>query len=154
MITIKTKHFKMDLKSEADVDKLEKEIKEIHRKKRNFLDELEQSRKIEFAEKHNAEFKQWVQDDRNKTNLLDSQPLLFEEDLTFSSEPKIPKTDEEFGRFYMDYISLPIEEVAIKYNMNRAQVVGYHGTCVKNFLIPKYGNDWRDFVPTKEDFYD
>lgn len=154
MILIKTRHFKMELKSKSDVDKLEKEIKEIHRKKRDFLDELEQARKIEFAEKHNEEFKQWMQDEVSKVSLLDSQPLLFEEDPSFSSEPKIPKTDQEFGQFYMDYVKLPKEEVAAKYNLRVDQVSGLHGACVKRFLIPKFGKNWRDFVPTKEDFYD
>lgn len=61
MTVIKTKHFEMNMQTENDVDKLEREIKEINRKKREFISELEQMRKIEFAEKHAKEFEQWLQ---------------------------------------------------------------------------------------------
>lgn len=154
MMVIKTKHFEMSLKDENDVVELEKEVKQIHRKKREFLEYLERARKIEFAEKHADDFEKWSQDERSKVNLLDSEPLLFEEDPSFSSEPKIPKTTEEFGQFYWDYVRFPIEEVAAKYSMSKSQVVGYHGNFVKNFLIPKFGKNWRELVPTKEDFHD
>lgn len=60
MATIKTKHFEMDLKNEADVKKLEKEIKEINRKKREFLDDLDKFRRIEFAEKHEEQYRNWL----------------------------------------------------------------------------------------------
>ena len=155
MMVIKTKHFEISLKDENDIVELEKEIKQIHRKKREFLEDLERARKIEFAEKHAEEFERWSsQDESSKVSLLDSEPLLFEEEPSFSTEPKIPKTAEDFGRFYLDYVRLPAEEVATKYNLRLDQVSGFHGACVKKFLIPRYGKNWREFVPTKEDFYD
>lgn len=61
MTVIKTKHFEMEMKSEHDVDKLEREIKEINRKKREFMSELKKMQKIEFAEKHADEFNRWLQ---------------------------------------------------------------------------------------------
>lgn len=61
MTVIKTKHFEMEMNSAEDVDKLEREIKEINRRKREFLSELKQMQKIEFAEKHAKEFERWLQ---------------------------------------------------------------------------------------------
>lgn len=93
------------------------------------------------------------------------EPLLFdseleeEEDwsdisLPCDSAPLIPRTDEEFHRFYTDYITLPKDEMLEKYNMSPSVAGGWHGVYIKKFLIPRYGKDWKTFVPTRSDFYD
>lgn len=68
--------------------------------------------------------------------------------------PLIPRTDDEFHRFYTDYITLPKDEMLEKYNMSESVAGGWHGVYIQKFLIPRYGKDWKNFVPTREDFYD
>lgn len=74
--------------------------------------------------------------------------------LPCDSAPLIPRTDEEFHRFYADYITLPKDEMLEKYNMSPSVAGGWHGVYIKKFLIPRYGKDWKNFVPTRSDFYD
>ena len=74
--------------------------------------------------------------------------------LPCETAPLIPRTAEEFHRFYTDYITLPKDEMLEKYNMTPSVAGGWHGVYIQKFLIPRYGKDWRKFVPTREDFYD
>lgn len=93
------------------------------------------------------------------------EPLLFdsepdeEEDwsdinLACDSAPLIPRTDEQFHRFYTAYITLPKAELEEKYNMTWSELCGWHGGYIQKFLIPRYGKNWRNFVPTRRDFHD
>lgn len=101
----------------------------------------------------------------NQDKILPSKLVLFdtseeaEEDWTDISlpcetAPLIPRSDGEFHRFYTDYITLPKAELLEKYNMTPSVAGGWHGVYIQKFLIPRYGKNWRKFVPTREDFYD
>lgn len=101
----------------------------------------------------------------NQDKILPSKLVLFDtdeeeeedwSDIEILSEcaPLIPRTDEEFHHFYADYVTLPKDELKEKYNMTRGELCGWHGVYIQKFLIPRYGKDWKNFVPTREDFYD
>lgn len=101
----------------------------------------------------------------NQDKILPSKLVLFDTDeeeeedwsgisLPCETAPQIPRTNEEFHRFYTDYITLPKDEMLEKYNMSESVAGGWHGVYIQKFLIPRYGKDWKNFVPTREDFYD
>lgn len=60
MIEIKTKHFNMNIKNSADIELLEKEVREINKQKRKAIDELDRQNRLEFSELLEKEYQQWL----------------------------------------------------------------------------------------------
>lgn len=60
MIEIKTKNFHFVIESSKDIEILESEIREIHRQKRQAIEDLETQERVNFSKLMEKEFQQWL----------------------------------------------------------------------------------------------